>query len=425
VKAIRFQTVLSVAIPAVFLSLLTACSGSSARSNAAPAVAVQTVTAKVLPIANVIHAQGILYPIHQASLMPKITAPVEKFYVNLGSKVHRGELLAVLANQDLQGSVVAARGAWDQARANYEATTINALPEELLAAQAALANARSSLAEQQRLYRSESRLYNEGAIPRRQLDATAVALTAAKNTFRTAQKRLNNLKASGAQQQMQAAKGQMESAHGRYINAQAQLRYTEIRSPIDGYITFRSVYPGEIAPAGTPLLVVMDTSKVVLRLHIPETQAALLHIGDIATLDVPGVKNGIPAKVSIINSALDPNSTTVEIWLVADNPHHKLSPGASVGASIIVGRDSSALVVPQSAILVNDNGQAHVMIVGPGSLALLRPVVTGIRDNGLVQILSGIEAGDQVIVSGSYGLPNKTRVKPEPATAAGSSGGQD
>lgn len=420
----RLQTVLSAALLTAALPL-TACSAGNSVSDATPVPVVQTETARMQPLEETLQAQGILYPIQQISLSPKVSAPVEKFYVNRGARVHKGELLAVLANKDLQAGVVSARGSYDQARANYESTTTSTLPEEMQNAEAAVQDAQKALDQQQRLYQSETNLYNQGAIARKQLEATGVALTAAKNAWRMAQKHLQNFQTSGARQQQQAAKGQMEAAQGQYLSAQAQLGYTEIRSPIDGSVADRSVWPGDIAPAGTPLFIIVDIARVVLRIHIPQGQAAQLHIGAPATLSVPGLQSTVPAKVSIISPALDPNSTTVEVWLVADNPDRRLAPGSSVGASIVVRKIPSALVVPESAVLVNDQGQARVMTLGPDNLAHDHPIVTGIRNNGLVQILSGLRAGDPVIVSGNFGLPDKSRVKPQPADAGNSTGGQD
>ena len=419
----RLQTILFAA-PLAAALILSACSDDKSASDATPTPTVAIESARIQAIQDVVQAQGILYPIHQASISPKIGAPVEKFYVNRGAHVRKGQLLAVLANQDLQAGVVSARGAYDQAQANYETTTTSALPEQILNAEAAVQNAKKTLDQQQRLFESETNLYNEGAIPRKQLDATGVALTAAKNAFDAAQKHLDLLQASGAKLQQKAAKGQMESAQGQYLSAQAQLRYTEIRSQIDGSIADRSVWPGDIAPAGTPLFIIMDVSKVVLRIHIPQEQAAQLHLGDSATLHVPGMDAGVPARVSIISPALDPNSTTVEVWLLADNPDRKLAPGSSVGASIVVRKIANALVVPESAILVSDQNKNHVMTVGPDNVAYDHPVATGVRDNGLVQILSGIKAGDQVIVSGDFGLPDKSKVKPRSASEGDSNGGQ-
>ena len=108
----RLQTIFSAALLAASLPL-TACSGGNSVTDTTPMPAVQTETAKTQPIEEVLQAQGILYPIHQASLSPKVSAPVEKFYVNRGSRVHEGQLLAVRANRDVEAGVVSARGAFE------------------------------------------------------------------------------------------------------------------------------------------------------------------------------------------------------------------------------------------------------------------------------------------------------------------------
>ena len=404
------------AAASALLGAALACGGGSPDlSTTEPVVSVETTRAKVQTITNVVSVQGILFPIHQASLSPKVTAPVRQFYVNRGARVRRGQLLAVLDNKDLAAGVVSAQGAYDQAQATYASTTSSALPEEIQTANLNLADTKASLEAQQKLYDSENKLYQEGAIPRKQLDATQVALTAATSAYRTAEKHLQNLEASGATDQRRAAKGQLETAHGQYLSAAAQLEYTELRSPINGVIADRAVYPGDIAPAGTPLLVVMDTSKVVVRLHITQPQAIELKLGDAATLHVPGLKSGYPAKITVISPALDPNSTTVEIWVEADNPKSELQPGTSVGVSIVAQVIRNALVAPNSAILTGDNGETHVMVVRSDGKAYSQTVTTGVQQGPLIQILSGLKPGEEVIVGGAYGLPDKTKVKATPA----------
>lgn len=407
---------LAVATAVLFGTLLGCSAGQPALSTAEPVVNIQTTPARVQVLANVVSAQGVLFPIHQASLSAKVTAPVHQFYVDRGSRVHRGQLLAVLENKDLAAGVVSALGTYDQAKATYASTTSTTLPEEIQTANLNLENARASLDAQQKLFDSENNLFKQGAIARKQLDATEVALTAAKTVYQTAAKHQQNLQGSGATLQRQAAQGQLESAHGQYLNATAQLGYTELRSPIDGVISDRAVYPGDVAPAGTPLLIVMDTSKVVVRLHVPQSQAVQLKLGDAATLQILGIKGGVPAKVTVLSPAVDPNSTTVEVWVQADNPRGDLQPGASVGISIVTQTIPNALVVPATAILSGANGEIHVMVVTPDGLATSQPVLTGIQQGPLIQILNGLKPGEQVIVGGAYGLPDKTRVKATPAS---------
>jgi multidrug efflux pump subunit AcrA (membrane-fusion protein) len=412
----QFRTVLPLAFA---LSAALGCGGSPPAAPD-PVVPVETTPVKVASITQIVSAEGVLFPIHQASLSPKITAPVRAFYVNRGDKVHRGELLAVLDNRDLAAAVVSAQGSYDQAQATYASTTSSTLPEEIQTANLALQDTKTSLDAQQKLYDSEKKLFDQGAIARKQLDATEVALTAARSAYETAEKHLRNLQASGAAQQQKAAKGQLESARGQYLSAAAQLNYTQIRSPIEGVVADRSVYPGDIATAGTPLLIVMDTSKVVVRLHIPQSQAVQLKLGQAASIQVPGLKETVPARVTVLSPALDPNSTTVEIWVEADNRQGQLQPGTSVGVSITARTVPDALVVPDSAILSGANGET-VMVVKADGRAYAQSVTTGIRQGASIQILSGLQAGQQVIVSGSYGLPDKTKVKATPANSSAGS----
>jgi HlyD family secretion protein len=401
--------------------LMASCSGCS-RDNTVPppepVVNVQTALVKVQSIMDRVSAEGVLYPSHQASISPKITAPVRTFYVHRGDKVHRGQLLAVLENKDLAAAMISAQGNYDQAQATYDSTTASGLPEEIQTANLNAVNARTTLAAQQKLYDSENKLYQQGAIARKQLDATEVALTAARSAYETAEKHRQNLQEQGVSQQKKAAHGQLESARGQYLGAEAQMEYTEIRSPIDGVVADRAVSPGDIAPAGTPLVIVMDTSKVVVRLHIPQQQAELLQPGQAATLRIPGLDKDVPAKVTLLSPALDPNSTTEEVWVEADNPQGELKPGTTANVSILTKTVSDALVIPASSILTGADGQTSVMVVQSDSRAYSKDVKTGVQQGTMIQIVSGLEPGQQVIVSGQYGLPDKTKVKATPASAS-------
>ena len=399
-------------------ALIVMASGCSSDNTVPPPealVSVETAPVQAQSITDVVSAEGVLFPVHQASIAPKITAPVRRFYVQRGDKVHSGQLLAVLENKDLAAAVVSAQGGYDQAQATYASTTSSTLPEEIQTANLDVVNTRTSLEAQQKLYDSESKLYQQGAIARKQLDATDVALTAAQSAYKTAEKHLQNLQAEGVSQQKKAAQGQLETAHGQYLGAAAQLAYAEIRSPIDGVVASRAVYPGDIAPAGTPLLIVMDTSKVVVQLHIPQQQAQQLQVGQAATLRVPGLDKDVPAKVTVLSPALDPNSTTEEIWVEADNRKGELKPGTTAEVSITAKTVANALVVPAAAILTGEGGTTSVMVVKADSRAYSQGVKTGIQQGPMIQVLSGLAAGEQVIVSGQYGLPDKTKVKSTPA----------
>jgi HlyD family secretion protein len=403
----------------VAAAMLISCSKKETEPE--PVVTVHTAPAQRGQIQQIISAEAVLFPRDQAAITPKVVAPVRTFYVNRGSRVHRGQLLAVLENRDLAAAAVENKGAYEQAQATYALATASALPEEWQKAEFDLNTAKEAYAAQQKVYDSRRVLFQEGALPRKELDVSAVALVQAKAQYELAQKHYAALQAAGKKDQLKAVQGQLTSAQGKYEGAAAQLAYTEIRSPIDGVVTDRPSYPGETPAPGTPLLTIMDTSSVTARAHIPQADAAALKPGDAALIIAPGNIN-VTGKVSLVSPALDPNSTTVEVWVTAENPQGGLRPGTAVTLQMIAQTVNDAVVVPASALLKTPEGESTVMIV-KNDRAHQVVVETGIRQGDHVQITKGLAGGESVIVSGAYGLPDKTKVKVAgPTPPAGESG---
>jgi multidrug efflux pump subunit AcrA (membrane-fusion protein) len=382
-----------------------------------PEVTVQAAVAHTSDISRVINAEAIIFPVAQSIITPKINAPVKKFYVTRGQKVKQGQLLAVLENRDLSAAAMDNRGAYDQAEATYN-TDLNAtIPEESQKAELDAQTTRQELDAAQKLYDSRLNLFNQGALPRKDLDSAAVALAQAKSAYDTAKKHLDSLNAVGKQAAIKSAGGQLTSAKGKLLASQAQLSYSEIRSPIDGVVTDRPLYPGEMASTSSPLLTVMNLSKVIAKAHIPQSDAALLRKGDKATITAPGLEKGMPGAVTVVSPALDPNSTTVEIWVEAANPEQQLRPGVTAQISMTAQTIHNALVVPPAALLNASGDKAQVMVIDGQSIAHSRDVELGIQTPDETQIVSGLEPGEQVVTQGAYGLPDQTKVKVEKASA--------
>lgn len=407
----RLQRQFTLVFSLVLLTVLGGCSGEA--KDAEPAVPVEVVPVQKATLHQTVTSDAVLFPIAQSALVPKVSAPVKKFYVNRGSRVRAGELLAVLENRDLAAAAQDSKGAFDQAQATYETTTAADLPQELQKAQLDAQAAKQQLDAQQKVYDSRKELFAQGALPRKELDQAGVDLTNARNQYEVAQKHLDALNAIGKQQTLKSAKGQLESAQGKYEGANAQLSYSEIRSPINGVVTDRPLYPGEMAAAGTPLLTVMDTSQVTARAHIPQQLAAQLKVGDSANITAAGFDKPIPAKVALVSPALDSNSTTVEIWAMAKNPGGRLRPGSAVQLSVTARSIPNALTVPTAALLTAQDGTTSVILAGSDGHAHQKDVKIGVRENDLVQVVEGVNAGDRVVASGAYGLPDNSKITPQ------------
>jgi HlyD family secretion protein len=407
----REHTSLRRVVPFLIVGLVAAVTlCCSKKENPESIVTVQTAIVEPGRIQQVITTEAVLFPKDQAALTPKISAPVKAFYVNRGSRVHQGELLAVLENRDLAAAALDNKGVLEQAEGAYGIATSSSLPEEWQKAGSDLQTAKQEYEAQQKIYDSRQLLFQQGALPRKDFDQAAVALIQAKGNYELAQKHLTALQTAGKKDQLKSAKGQLTSAEGKYQGAAAQLSYSEIRSPINGVVTERPLYPGETAAAGTPLLVVMDTSSVIARAHIPQSDAAALKPGDAATISGPGGTH-VNGKVTLVSPAVDPNSTTIEVWVEAPNPAGSLHPGTTAKVQMIARTVDDALIVPTSALLKTPEGATTVMVVGSDSKARQVSVEPGIRNGDRVQITKGLNGGEMVITSGGYGLPDNTRVK--------------
>lgn len=374
---------------------------------------VQTAAAQRAAIRRVITARAILYPFNQAVVMPKLSAPVREFYVNRGDHVRKGQLLAQLENSDLAASAMEAKGTVDEAEASYHNTTAATLPEEIAKAQFEVQSAKEALDAAKKLSESRKQLLEQGALPRRQVDEANVAFVQARSQYEVATRHLDTLEKVGKDAGFKQAQAQVDAARGHYLNAQAQLEYSRITSPLDGIITDRPMYTGEMASPSTPLLTVMDISQLIARANVPADQLRSLKVGNEATITAEDSSAELHGKVMVISPALDANSTTAEVWIKAPNSGELLKPGASVQVSIVAETLTNAIVIPSASILPSDEGAARVLIFGPDSLAHERRIEIGIREPDKVQVLKGLEPGEQVIVVGGLGLKDKAKVRIE------------
>jgi multidrug efflux pump subunit AcrA (membrane-fusion protein) len=390
-------------------------SGCKKDEAPAPEITVQAERPELGPISEHLVADAILTPLAQAAIAPKISAPVRKFYVQRGAKVKEGELLAELENRDLAAAAQDNEGAYEAAQASYATATRAQVPEDVQKAELDLAQAKANLDLNTSIVNHRKQLFDEGAIPGRDLDTAQAALVQAQAAYDTAAKHLESMRSVSRDAALKAAQGQLTSAEGKYKNAAAQVSYSEIRSPIDGVVTDRPLFAGETAAAGAPLLTVMDTSALIAKTHIGQSLAQRMKIGDDASILVPGIRDPVPAKVSLISPALDPGSTTLEVWLKVDNKSGTLKVGTPVKVSITGRTVAQALKIPVSSVLTAQDGSKSVMVMGSDGTAHRKPVTLDIQDGDDVQVTSGVSTADTVITNGAYGLDDGAKVKVGPA----------
>jgi multidrug efflux pump subunit AcrA (membrane-fusion protein) len=373
-------------------------------------------------------ADAVLAPQAQAAMTPKITAPVKKFYVQRGTRVKAGQLLAELESNDLTAAALDNKGSYLAAQATYDTATKAQVPEDAQKAELDLAQAKANLELNQSIVKSRKQLFAQGAIPGRDLDTAQAALVQAQAAYDAAAKHAESVHNVSREAALKAAQGQLTSAEGKYKGAAAQASYAEIRSPIDGVVTDRPLFAGETAAAGVPLLTVMDTSVLLAKTHLAANVALNLKVGGAASVISPGIAEPIAGKIALVSPALDPGSTTVEVWVKIDNKKGELKVGTPVKVSITGRKEEHAWKIPAKSILTGEDGGKYVMVADSNSAARRRTVKLGLADGEDVQVLSGLVPTDMVITEGAYGLDDGTKVKIAPAEGKDdkpASGGDD
>ena len=393
---------------AVSLALTSGCTSSEKEKE--PVVSVQVTPAETTSVSQIVSAEAVIYPRQQATVAPKITSTVSEFKVQRGTHVKKGQLLAVLENKDLAAQAEASHGDFDQANANFEITLKSGLPQQLQKAKFDAAAAQSSFDAAKKVYDSRKDLFEQGAIPRRDLDSADVALAQARSQNEQAQKQFADLQRMGQEQLAKAAQGTKESAEGHYRAANAQLSYSEIRSPIDGVVTDRPLYVGDLAMANQPILTVMDTSSLVAKAHIPQPAAVLLKVGDAANLKIPNTDEPVKGRVTLVSPALDPGSTTIEVWIEIEKPSSIVKPGMTASLEITAKTVKDAVTVPSSAVFKNAEDAYYVLLAGGDNKAHQSLVQVGVKNADLTQITSGVKAGDPVIATGGFAIPDGTSI---------------
>ena len=377
----------------VFLAclLLAGCAAKPEEAEPKPVVEVKVAQAELADVQIAVHAPSTIFPREQATIASKITAPIRWLGARKGDRVTAGQVLARLENRDL---LAQRTEALDRARA------------ELASAEAALNLAQKNFDRRQKLF-------EQGAIPNRELLASQTELAQAKAAHDVAKKFLALLENPSRQQELRAApvSAQQEKIRESFLNA--QIEFTEIRSPFAGAITEQYAYPGDMAKPESPIFTVMDLSVAVARAQVPESEIAGVNLGKACTFenaDRPDAK--AQGRVRVVNQAVDPARRTVEAWCEIPNGGAALRAGEFGTLTIFTGAAPKSVVVPKEAVqFLEGSRRGFVMVVGADKHAKRTEVEAGESFSGKVQIKSGLKAGDTVIIEGGYGLPDGTEVR--------------
>lgn len=201
----------------------------------------------------------------------------------------------------------------------------------------------------------------------------------------------------------------MEALEAAYNLASLELDYTQIRAPIDGVIAERYVKLGNTINVGEPAFSVTGLDPLVAYLHVPEREYRHITAGQPVGIQIDALPGDpIVASVSRVSPVIDPQTGTFKITIEIVDKNRRIKPGMFGRISVVYDVHENALQIPRSSV-VEETDYLSVFVVEDG-LAVRKTVTTGYGNRGMIEIISGIEDGEQVVTVGQVSLKQDSKV---------------
>jgi RND family efflux transporter MFP subunit len=364
-----------------------------------------------------------VHPFYRAEVRAKTSGYVGSVEADIGDYVKAGATLAVIDVPELQQQkkVIEARITRHVAGESRAKSGIVLAKANVVSAEAKREQANSELQRAAALLTAAEAEFTRTAdlVARKSLESRVLDEVRKKRDAELANRAVVTSAITSADANVAVAKAQQSTAEADLEIAEAEtdiarrqldelgvlIAYATIEAPFAGVITRRSVDPGDLVRAssevgdGKPLFVISQMETVRIHIPIPEADAALVSRGDIVTLSFPSfpAEQSIEFPVTRVSGELDPSTRTMLVEVEIDNANRKLLPGMFGQATINLSNKIAANMLPARAIRFEDSGQAYVYLLDENDTVSVVRVTTGIDNGHSIQILTGVQPGQQVI----------------------------
>ena len=365
-------------------------------------------------IASEVTALGTIFPRHEATVSSKIAGQIKQMVLLKNKSVKEGEVIATLEARDIQAQRAEAAAALEEARVNLRTTTGGSIPQTQAQDEKVVRDAQANVNNARTLYERRVNLYEQGGISKKDVEASKLALDTAENDLRLAEATARLHKVTISPNDRATAESKVKQAQDRVNGLDTQLSYATIRAPFSGVITDQFQFQGEFASPGGKLFTIGDVSDVIVKAPVADSVASSLKVGDpVKILPQDLQSEELVGAISLISRASDPQNRTVEIWVNLKNEGGRLR--ANTAAKVVVSTQSASnvIVVPASAVTLETttSNEGTVMVVDDKSIAHEKKVTVGIRTKDKIEITSGLNGGETIVIEGNYALPDETKVE--------------
>lgn len=343
-------------------------------------------------------------PEHTAVVSSQAGGWVDSVAAVEGQEVRAGDTLLTLDSRLAESDLNRAQAALAEKQAALARLKRGNLPEEIDAARRERDGAKANVEGLQSEFSALQDLVDRNEISQVQFQTKRKALETAQATLAAANARLLLMEHGTRPEAIAEAQAQVDAAAADVQSAELAVAWCTIRSPIDGVVVQLAARRGQYFDRAAVLATIIDLSKLFVQLRVPSDALEGVEIGTNVDVRVAAFPNDVyQGQVVRLSGEADPLSGDLTVYVGVDNPSNRLRPGLSCRAHVWLAEIKDALAVPVVAVADHD-GTPVVTVIRDGKAAEV-PVTLGSEAEGLVQVISGLEAGDLVATKGGYGLP--------------------
>jgi HlyD family secretion protein len=385
------------------LALSAALGGCSAAPNTAAepevkaAVPVETAAVTLGVVEESASLTGKFHPSKEVKIAPKINGKIAEIKVELGQKVNQGDVLFTLDQSDLQTALKQAQAGYASASANLHQTQVS-LDQGLFQAGSALKQAQQGYDDAKREADRTTELYKSAIVSEQQMDQAKSALANAELALNNAKKALETAQKKAG---LDVAKASVEQSRLSVDTAKQNLENATAVAPISGIVSAKSGSVGEFASPQMPIVTLIDTSVLIVKVNVSEEEISSVKVGDPVTVAVPSLGTELAAKIQAISPVMDQQAKAYPVEISVSNPSGEFMADMIVEVRFqgSGGADKKSLLVPRTAVLENE-GKPYVFKV-EGTKAVKQEIATGKHSSDWVEVTDGLAEQDQVVTKGT------------------------
>lgn len=372
---------------------------------------VRIASATVGRIVNTISTTGTVFAICETRIRPKISGRIDKILADEGDTVAEDQILVRLEQEDFVLAQNRADAVLGTANAALQQLLAGARGEDIQGAKAAVSQAKASLDEATADFERVKKLHEANVASKQMYDTSRARYEIARQAVLIASENLKKTKAGPTKEDVQVARARVREAEVGLQMAEQQLKDSTIQAPFSGIVAEKFMNDGEIVSSLSPseILRLVNIDTIKIQCAIPENEMSRIHLDAEASIEVDAYPDDrFPGNISKISPVVDPASRTFKTTIEIPNTNYRLKPGMFARVQITIDVHEQAILVPRSSLTVVDG--KDVVFVAENDVAVLRHVSTGLKNEQSIEILKGIQAGEQVIIEGNYGLEQGTTI---------------